>query len=165
MPTEDGSERRQHAPQHAHREENVVPPKDEEFELVPLSPVRRLEKRLDKIEHAGVPTESIKELVEVVRENQQVVEEIVKLNTEMVRRVSDLTSSISELSTRVNDLVMRMKMAEVPEEKERQKEAETKLNERLDKLEKRLNTLIVATLPRRPRMPQQMMAPPPAQMM
>lgn len=137
--------------QHGGMQPSQQRPKDEEYELVPLSPVRRIEKRVERIERAGVPTEAIRELVDVVRANQQVVEEVVKLNSEMVRRVSDLTSNISELSTRVNDLISRMQLSSVPEEKERHKEFEGKIDERLEKLEKRLNALIIATMPRRPR--------------
>ena len=141
----------------AHQKPSVkAEPKEEEYELVPLNPIRRIEKRVERIEHAGVPSEAIHELVDAVRTNQQLVEEVIKLNTEMIRRVSDLTSSVSELATRINTLVDRLQMAEVPEEKERHKAFESKMENRLEKMEKRLNALIIATMPRRPRV-----APPP----
>jgi outer membrane murein-binding lipoprotein Lpp len=113
-------------------------------------PIQRLEKH---VEQAGVPTQAIRELVNATRTNQRAVEEIVKLNTEMIRRVSDLASNVSELTTRVNDLISHGRAAEPSEEKARYKEFETAYSQRLDKLEKRLNTLIVAIMTRR-RIPQ-----------
>ena len=92
--------------------------------------------------------------------SEQIVEEVVKLNIEIIRRVSDLTASISELTTRVNDMMTQMKTA-TPEDKEKYKEIESKLAVRVDRLEKRLNSYILMTMPRRVRVPQPM----PGQMM
>jgi len=130
----------------------------EEYELVPLTPIRRIEKRVEKIERSGIPTEAIHEMTDAVRANQQVAEEVVKLNAEMIRRVSDLTTQVSELSSRISDMVAHMHVSEVPEAKERKKDSDRGLDERMDKLEKRLNALIVVTMPRRMRQsPQPMM--------
>lgn len=149
MAAEDPEMQRQAPPRAA--PPRIVPPKEEEYELVPLGPVQRVEKRVERLEHAGIPTEVVAELANSVRANQRAVEE-------MVKRVSELTA-------RINELVSSMKVS-VPAEKEVHKELESKFEERLEKLEKRLNALVMAALPRRPRpAPGFAPAPMPGQMM
>ena len=126
---------------------NVTQPKPEEYEMVPITPIRRLERRMDGLERAGVSTESIRKLVEAVRSNQGMVEEVIKLNTEMVRRVSDLTTSVGELTTHVNDLVSRLRLSEASGRAASKSQPET--DARLDKLEKRVNSLIITMMARR----------------
>ncbi len=117
---------------------------EEEFELVPLSPIRRLEKRLDRMEGSGMSADLLKELMEVVKTNQQVVDDVVRINSQMIGRVSDLSIAVSELTGRMNDFINRLEVGGEEPAKEEKKEEDTKMNERLTKLEKRINMLLVA---------------------
>lgn len=124
---------------------------EEEYELVPLSPIRRLERRMELIEKKTISQETIKDVLDIIKSNQELVEDIVKVNSEMIRRVSDMTDNVNMLIAKVNDFVSRIEIA-AAEETSKQPEsaesgdAEKRLDERLAKLEKRVNAVILSSL-------------------
>lgn len=115
---------------------------EEEYELVPLSPIRRLEKRVDRVERSAGSSEMVKDLIDVVRTNQQIVDEIVKINSEMINRVTELSSAVTDLTTRINDFMDRLEVVEASE-------SEPEKDGRIEKLEKKLNTLLLRTMAKR----------------
>lgn len=115
---------------------------EEEYEIVPLSPIRRLEKRVDRVERSAGNSEMVKDLIDVVRTNQQIVDEIVKINSEMINRVTELSSAVTELTSRINDFMDRLEVVEASEN-------EPEKDERIEKLEKKLNTLLLQTMAKR----------------
>lgn len=132
---------------------------EDEYELVPMNPVRRLEKRVDKIERSGGSEELMKDLMEIVKTNQQIVDEIVKSNSEMVDKVNNMMQSVSALTARLDDFMARVEI-EGEEVKEESPQLERKMDERLAKLEKRVNAILMSAMSKkmtRPRM--QMTAP------
>jgi len=88
---------------------------EEEFELVPISPIRRLERRLARIEQGkggGGGFDSSKffsELVEIVRMNQQIVDELAKANDAMRIEISRLPGKMDELINSLNELISYIK--------------------------------------------------------
>ncbi len=116
---------------------------EDEYELIPLSPIRRLERRMAKFEKTGTTLETTRELIEIVRANQSVIDEMVKINSEMMKKVTDLLSSVGELTMKINDFMGRIEFAGNEEPK-----AEAQRDERLDKLEKRLNALLLSSVAR-----------------
>ena len=85
---------------------------DEEFELVPLSPIRRMEKRLEKLEtgKGDVDTkEFFTQLVEIVRMNQQLVDELAKANDALRIELSRLPGKLDELIGNMTELVSFIK--------------------------------------------------------
>ena len=118
----------------------------EEFELIPMDPIRRVERRLERIERSGSSSETIKELTEIVRANQHVIDDVVRINSDMVKRISDLLNSVDTLTGKLSEFIKRVEItSEGGEEKEAAME---KIDERLAKLEKRLNALILSVSPR-----------------
>ncbi len=89
----------------------VVMPEDEEFEIIPISPLRRLEKRLEKLESTkGVDVkEFFSQLVEIVRMNQQLVDELAKANDALRIEISKLPSKLDELIGNLNELISFIK--------------------------------------------------------
>jgi len=79
----------------------------EEFELIPMSPVRRLEKRIDQLESA--PNLNVKdfmhEIVEVVRMNQQLVDEMAKANDALRIELSRLPGRLEDLISSMHELI------------------------------------------------------------
>lgn len=78
----------------------------EEYELIALSPLRRLEKRIEEIEStSGMDKKDFfKEMVDIIRMNQQIVDDIAKANdalrieiSKLPGRIEDLTNSLKEL--------------------------------------------------------------------
>lgn len=88
-------------------------PEEEEFELVPLSPLRRLEKRLEKVEEGkgGDTHKFFSELVEIVRMNQEIVDEMAKANDALRIEVGKLPGKLEELISNMNELVSYIKAA------------------------------------------------------
>jgi len=121
---------------------------EDEYELIPLSPIRRLEKRMERLERTGTATETIKELTEIVRANQHVVDNVIKLNADMLSKVSEMVSSVNNMTDKMNDFISRIEIASTgkAEEPEESNEAEKRTNERLSKLEKRLNSMIISSM-------------------
>ena len=122
---------------------------EEEYELVPLSPIRRMEKRLERLEKAGTGTDMIRELIEVVKTNQQIVDDVVKINSEMIKRVSELSESVSKATNKIEDFMSRIEIAGTAEPQP-QREPSSEMQMKMDKLEKRLNSMMNAAVQRRP---------------
>lgn len=85
---------------------------EEEYELVPISPIRRLERRLDKLEtgEAGITGKDFfKELVAIVRMNQQLVDELAKANDALRIEVARLPPKLDNLVEDLNELISFIK--------------------------------------------------------
>ncbi|MBI4895594.1 MAG: hypothetical protein HY831_03825 [Candidatus Aenigmarchaeota archaeon] len=120
--------------------------REHEFELVPISPVRKLERRVEELEHNTVTHRDLKDMFLIVKANQQSVDEIVKLNRSMMERIADLANASANIVSKMNDFLSRIEIEELPEAKEIR--GITDYNERLTKMENRLNALILALNPR-----------------
>ncbi len=91
-----------------------MPEEEEEFELVPISPIRRLEKRLEKMERGKGNFDSTKffsEVVEIIRMNQQIVDELAKANDALRIEISKLPGKMDELIGNLNELISYIKAA------------------------------------------------------
>jgi len=89
----------------------------EEYELIPLSPLRRLEKRIDEIEQSpdiGVK-EFFHELIDILRMNQELVDELVKTNDALRVELSRLPGRIEDLTRNVGELLTYIKAAATEE--------------------------------------------------
>jgi chromosome segregation ATPase len=86
-------------------------PKEEEYELVPISPLRRLEKRIEKLEASvgSEPKEFYKEIVDIIRINQQIVDELVKANSTLRIELSRLPSKLDQLVSKLDELLTYIK--------------------------------------------------------
>ncbi|MFH1630994.1 MAG: hypothetical protein ABIA21_02100 [Candidatus Aenigmatarchaeota archaeon] len=119
------------------------PHEHDEYELVPMNPIRRMERRLERLEKPGSTQDHTKELIEIVRTNQHVVDGIAKSNSEMLKRVDELTVKLGSIIEKLEG------DTPTPEQPDKPVEVpETKIEERLEKMERRLNALIVAVMPR-----------------
>jgi len=95
-----------------------VPEKEqEEFELIPLSPLRRLEKRIDQIEtkSGGDSKDFIKEIVDIVRMNQQIVDELAIANDALRIELSKIPGRMDELINNLHELISFIKASAVEE--------------------------------------------------
>ncbi len=109
---------------------------NEEFELVPMSPIRRLEKRLERLEGApGVDArEFFKELVSIVRMNQQLVDELAKANDALRIEISKLPGRLDKLISNIDELISFIKASAAEEVGGISGEALKPLLEKMDKL-------------------------------
>jgi predicted transcriptional regulator len=83
----------------------------EEYEIIPVSPIRRLEKKIEKLE-AMSPLdnrEMFKEVISVIRMNQEIVNQLVKSTDELKNEISKLPIKIDELIKNLNELISLIK--------------------------------------------------------
>jgi pyruvate formate-lyase activating enzyme-like uncharacterized protein len=87
--------------------------KHDEYELVPMSPLRRLEKRIDLLEQSGTMDgkEFYREMVDIIRMNQQIVDELAKANDALRIEISKLPSRMEELVSNMKELISFIKAA------------------------------------------------------
>jgi len=82
-----------------------------EYELVPMSPIRRLEQRLDRLETSS-PIDSkniFSDVIDIVRMNQQLVDELAKSSDALRIELSRLPGKVDELVTNLKDLISFIK--------------------------------------------------------
>ena len=118
---------------------------EEEFELVPMSPIRRMEKRIDKLENTtgGVDVrEFFRELVAIIRMNQEIVDELAKSSDALRIELSKLPAKIDEVTKNLNELLSYIRAAAIEESTQISPETFKPLAEKLDKLIETNNKII-----------------------
>lgn len=88
-----------------------MPEEKEEYELIPISPLRKLEKRIEELEkkRGGSDREFYKELVSIVRLNQQIVDQLVRANDALRLELSKLPLKLDELTKNLAELISFIK--------------------------------------------------------
>jgi predicted RNase H-like nuclease (RuvC/YqgF family) len=131
----------------------------EEYEVIPLDPIRALEKRVKKIEESIHEKSIGSEYIELVKTNQQVVADLIRLNTGIVDKLGNLASKIEELIKRIDEFSNKFeieietgtgeskRVKELEEENQKLREAQEELLDKISKLEKRINALILSKVP------------------
>ncbi len=131
---------------------NVKDNNDEEYELVPLNPIRKIERRLEEVEKKRTGGEINKELLDMARINQEVVDDLVKTNSKMTAKIAEMIDSTEKLTDKISSFIDRIEVS--GEDSEHNSEDEKKMVDKLEKLEKRLNAVIVSgSSQRRPMIP------------
>lgn len=73
---------------------------DSEYEVVPVGPIRRLEKRIDEIEGGQQLSQSeslIRDMIDMMKTNQQMVNSMVQSSSELRNSVEDLTHKMDDV--------------------------------------------------------------------
>ncbi|HKZ45494.1 MAG TPA: hypothetical protein VJ343_02205 [archaeon] len=90
----------------------------DEFELVPMSPIRRLERRIDQIETTtgGADAKSVlAEMFDIIKMNQMLVDELAKANDALRIELSRLPGRLEELIDRMTELLTYIKASAAEE--------------------------------------------------
>lgn len=131
----------------------------EEYEVIPLDPIRALEKRIKKLEEMLEERSVASEYIELVKTNQQVVGDLIRMNTGIIDKLNNLTAALEGLIKRIDEFSSKFeveievaggeskRVKELEEENKRLKEAQEELLDKISKLEKRLNTLLISRIP------------------
>ena len=83
----------------------------DEYELIAVSPIRRLEKRLDRVESSSNVGSSdiFKEVIDIVRMNQQLVNELARANDALRIELSKLPGKLDELIVNLKEIISFIK--------------------------------------------------------
>ena len=72
---------------------------EDEYEVVPLTPMRRLEERIRKVEKGSGATdrEFVLDIMDLVKANQKLVDEVVKANSALRQDLQSVVSKMDEV--------------------------------------------------------------------
>jgi regulator of replication initiation timing len=112
-----------------------MPEETEEVEIIPISPLRRLEKRIEELEASKAfdTKELYKELIDIIRMNQQIVDELAKANDALRIELSKLPSRLEDLTSRLEELINFIK-ASAEEEVASKEGLGAPISQKLDQL-------------------------------
>jgi hypothetical protein len=87
--------------------------KQEEFELIPVTPLRRLEKRIEELEKKASINEKelYREIIQIIRMNQEIVDALIKANDSLRIELSKLPLKLEELTKKIDELLEIIKAA------------------------------------------------------
>ena len=115
----------------------------DEYELIPVSPIRRLEKRLDRVESSSNVGSSdiFKEVIDIVRMNQQLVNELARANDALRIELSKLPGKLDELIVNLKEIISFIKSSGEEESVGITQEAMKPVVDKLDEMVKTNKTL------------------------
>lgn len=85
---------------------------EEEYEIIPTSPIRRLERRLEKVETGSYSSEVrklIEQIMELIQSNQKIIEETIKSNNELRDELSQIPGKIDQLLSEIREFMKLLK--------------------------------------------------------
>ncbi|MEM5771934.1 MAG: hypothetical protein QXF15_02345 [Candidatus Aenigmatarchaeota archaeon] len=90
---------------------------ESEYEVIPVKPIRSLEKRISELERAtisaGIPQiqSLIGQIIELIKTNQRLIDEIVRADNELRNELSKIPSKIDDLIFNMKSLIEMIKAA------------------------------------------------------
>ncbi|QQG39595.1 MAG: hypothetical protein HYS81_04430 [Candidatus Aenigmatarchaeota archaeon] len=86
---------------------------EEEYEVIPLTPLRRMEERLRKVEKKdeNADREFIRDVMDLIKANQKLVDEVVKANNSLRQDLQAIPPKIDEVVESWKQLVELLKKA------------------------------------------------------
>ena len=91
---------------------------DEEYEVIPTSPIRRLERRLSKVESSSSSSEIrklIEQIIELIKSNQRVIDDVIKSDSELRNEMSKIPNKIDQLLSSMNEFIELLKTSATEE--------------------------------------------------
>jgi hypothetical protein len=126
---------------------------EDEYEVIPTSPIRRLEKRMSKMETISSSSEVrrlIEQIIELIKSNQRIIDDDIKADAELRHEIAAIPGKMDELIANINEFIDILKASATSEEapKAQQESLEPllkKVSELVD-LSKRTQEISQATL-------------------
>ena len=85
---------------------------EDEYEIIPTSPMRRLEKRLEQVESGSYSSEVrklIEQIMELIKANQRIIDDTIKANHDLITEVAKVPKSIEDLIGEMKDFMGLLK--------------------------------------------------------
>jgi len=109
----------------------------ESYEIIPVTPLKKLEQRMEKVEQAGTIPQLqtlINQIIELIRSNQKIVNDVIQANSELRNEMSKLPPKIEELTTMMKNFIALVEAAGKEEVSVPSAEALKPLTEYLQKM-------------------------------
>ena len=85
---------------------------DEDYEVVPVGPIRKLERRIDDIQkeaqessNSGTHDELVRDVLDIMKSNQKIVNDMTESTHELKNSVEDLTHKMDEVVGNMNNFI------------------------------------------------------------
>ena len=85
---------------------------EEEYEIIPTSPLKRLEKRISKVESSTSSSQIqklIEQIIELIKSNQRVIDDVIKADSELRNEISKIPGRIDNLIVNMNEFIELLK--------------------------------------------------------
>ena len=85
---------------------------DDDYEIIPTSPLRRLEQRLSKIENSSSSSEIqrlIEQIIELIKSNQRIIDDIIKSDAELRNEMSKIPQKVDQLLVSMGEFMEILK--------------------------------------------------------
>lgn len=119
---------------------------DEEYEIIPSSPIRKLEKRVQRMESSSSSSEVrnlIEQIIELIKTNQRVIDDVIKSNADLRNELSKLPVKIDHLLDSMSEFIGLLKASASEETvSEISKDVMTPVVEKLETLIKQNKTTV-----------------------
>ncbi len=86
---------------------------DEDYEVVPVGPIRKLERRIDDIQQeaqqnsgGGTHDELVRDVLDIMKSNQKIVNDMTESTHELKNSVEDLTHKMDEVVDNMNNFMV-----------------------------------------------------------
>ena len=90
----------------------------DEYEIIPTSPLKRLEKRLSKLETSSSSSQSqqlIEQIIELIKSNQRIIDDVIKADAELRNEISRLPGRIDSLVSGMSEFMELLKASAAEE--------------------------------------------------
>lgn len=92
-----------------------MPEEDSEsYEIIPVTPLKKLEKRVERIEGSGTVPQLqalINQIIELIRSNQKIVNDVIQANAELKNEIAKLPAKIDEMTTSMKNFISLVEAA------------------------------------------------------
>jgi len=82
------------------------------YEVIPTSPIRKLEKRMNTLESSSSASEVqrlIEQIIELIKSNQRIIDDVIKSDSELRGEISRLPGKLDTLVSRMNEFLDLLK--------------------------------------------------------
>jgi methyl-accepting chemotaxis protein len=84
------------------------------YEIIPVTPLKKLEQRIEKVEQTGTIPQLqslINEIIELIRSNQKIVNDVIQANSELRNEISKLPPKFEELTMMMKSFISLVEAA------------------------------------------------------
>lgn len=87
---------------------------EEMYEVIPTSPIRKLQNRMDDLESSSATSEVqrlIEQIIELIKSNQRIIDDIVKSDSELRNELSRLPGRLDNMVSKMDEFLDIMRSA------------------------------------------------------
>ena len=85
---------------------------EDEYEIIPTSPLKRLERRISQLEASSSASEIqklIEQIIELIKTNQRIIDDVIKADADLRDEISKIPPKIDQLVSSMNEFMELLK--------------------------------------------------------